>query len=38
MPAILLMPDGVRPDGIAAAGCPNLTALQARSAYTLTAR
>lgn len=38
MPAILLMLDGVRPDAIAAAGCPNLTALQARSAYTLTAR
>jgi len=38
MPAILLMLDGVRPDAIAAAGCPNLTALQARSAYTLSAR
>ncbi len=38
MPAILLMLDGVRPDAIAAAGCPNLTALQARSAYTFTAR
>lgn len=37
MPAILLMIDGVRPDAIAAAGCPNLMALQARSAYTLTA-
>ena len=38
MPAILLMIDGVRPDAIAAAGCPNLTALQTRSAYTFTAR
>ncbi|MCB0112608.1 MAG: alkaline phosphatase family protein [Caldilineaceae bacterium] len=34
---ILLMIDGTRPDAIAAAGCPNLTALQQRSAYTLQA-
>ncbi len=38
MSTILLMLDGVRPEAIAAAGCPNLTALQARSAYTLNAR
>jgi predicted AlkP superfamily pyrophosphatase or phosphodiesterase len=34
---IFLMIDGTRPDAIAAAGCPNLDALQRRSAYTLAA-
>jgi predicted AlkP superfamily pyrophosphatase or phosphodiesterase len=36
--AVLLMIDGTRPDAIQAAGCPNLTALQAASSYTLQAR
>lgn len=38
MAAVLVMLDGVRPDAIAAAGCPALDGLRARGATTLTAR
>lgn len=36
-PVILLSIDGLRPDALTVANCPNLTAFQARSAFTLTA-
>jgi predicted AlkP superfamily pyrophosphatase or phosphodiesterase len=36
-PTVLIMIDGLRPDAIAPANCPNLKALQARSAYSLSA-
>lgn len=37
-PVLLIMIDGMRPDAIDAASCPNLQAFRNRSAYTMTAQ